>query len=292
MSLYESDNLPKLFLNDNISDNFLLPTDLSDSLNDFLSESKKEGPSNQVKFILTKEENHNINLLQKKTVLKPNDAKIEFNNPNGGRWNKEEQKRFAEAVLKYGNDWKKIQNHVFSRNITQVRSHAQKYLMKLKENNFVKDKGLDKSMSWTKVMNFLRDVLNYEELKNILFSVEQNETDKKNGKKIKKIKKNKLNEVELQNFENNTHFDINGGNSYFFLDEEKEDGYKYNIKNKIIRKEEDEEEMLKKFIECFNSPSGEVTLNTSFEDDSSEEEKGFKFLNDTSIKYSNSLNII
>ena len=38
----------------------------------------------------------------------------------GGRWNKEEQKRFAEEVLKYGNDWKQIQIHVFSRNMTQI----------------------------------------------------------------------------------------------------------------------------------------------------------------------------
>ena len=191
MSLFESNNLPKIFLNSNIADNLLLPTDLSDSLNDFLSESKKEAPSNQIKFILTKEENPPVNLLQKKTILKPNDAKIEFNNSNGGRWNKDEQKRFAEAVLKYGNDWKKIQNHIFSRNITQVRSHAQKFLMKLKENDFVKNKGLEKSMSWTKVMNFLRSVLSQDELKNVLFSVEQND-EKKVGKKIKKIKKNKI----------------------------------------------------------------------------------------------------
>ena len=291
----ENENINNYFFNC-VNESLFLSNinDMNDNTNYFINESKEEPQvKQQIKFILTKQNPpHETNLLQKKTSSHINDLEQDANDSNNGRWDKEEQKRFAEAVLKYGNDWKKIQNHVFSRNITQVRSHAQKYLMKLKENNFVKDKGLDKSMSWTKVMNFLRDVLNYEELKNILFSVEQNETDKKNGKKIKKIKKNKLNEVELQNFENNTHFDIDGGNSYFFLDEEKEDGYKYNIKNKIIRKEEDEEEMLKKFIECFNSPSGEVTLNTSFEDDSSEEEKGFKFLNDTSIKYSNSLNII
>ncbi len=280
MSLNESDNMPKLFLNNDISDNFLLPTDLSDSLNDFLSESKKEGPSNQIKFILTKEEKPQINLLQKKTALKQKDTKIEFNNSNGGRWDKDEQKRFAEAVLKYGNDWKKIQNHISSRNITQVRSHAQKFLMKLKENNFVKDKGLEKSMSWTKVMNFLRSVLDYQELKKVLFSVEQQNDGQKIGKKIKKIKKNKLDEVEIHDFLNNSNLDINEGNNYFYLVEEKENGYKYNIKNKIIVKEEDEEEMLKKIIECFNSPSGEVTLNTSFEEESSEEEKGFKFLND------------
>ena len=70
--------------------------------------------------------------------------------------------------------------------------------------------------------------------------------------------------------------------------EEEENNYKYNMKNTIIRKEEDEEEILKKFIECFNSPSGEITLNTSFEEESSEEGKGFKLISDASNNYSNS----
>ena len=269
-----------------LSNNLFLPTDLSDSLNDILSESKKEIPLKQIKFILTKEESPSVNLLQKKTVLKLNDTKKELSNSNGGRWNKDEQKRFAEAVLKYGNDWKKIQNHIFSRNITQVRSHAQKFLMKLKDNDFVKNKGLTQSMSWTKVMNYLRSVLTHEELKKVLFSVEQND-EKKNGKKIKKNRKKKLNENDYSGYSGNYTFNTNGENTYIFLEEE-ENNYKYNMNNTIIRKEEDEEEILKKFIECFNSPSGEITLNTSFEEESSEEGKGFKLINDASNNYRNS----
>ena len=62
----------------------------------------------------------------------------------------------------------------------------------------------------------------------------------------------------------------------------------------MIKKEEDEEQILKKFIECFNSPSGEITLNTSFEESSNIEDNdiGYKLLNESSINYNNSLNNI
>lgn len=273
MSLIESENLPTLFLSHNITDNLFLPTNLSDSLNDILSESKKETPLKPIKFILTKEESPSVNLLQKKTLLKLNDTKKELSNSNGGRWNKDEQKRFAEAVLKYGNDWKKIQNHISSRNITQVRSHAQKFLMKLKENKFLQKKGMELSLSWTKVMNYLRSTLSYDELKEVLFSVEQTDSKKPSKKKSKKVKKNEKNVEanESSDFNSNcdTNWDIDDSDFYFECDRylNEEDRYKYkNIKTKIIKNEEDEEVILQKLIECFNPPSGEIILNTSFEE--------------------------
>ena len=285
MSLIDSTNIPTLFLN-NITENFFLPKDISDNLNDdIIYESKNDTTSKPIKFILTKESPPN-NFLQKKTLLKVNESKIELNKSNGGRWNKDEQRLFAEAVLKYGNDWKKIQNHILSRNITQVRSHAQKFLMKLKENNFIKSKGVEQSMSWTKTMNYLRNILNYDELKDVLFSVEQSD-DKTYKKKL--IKKKKKNIKELDNPDSNN--EINFDNTHFFFEE---DTYN-NINNKkMIKKEEDEEQILKKFIECFNSPSGEITLNTSFEESSNIEDNdiGYKLLNESSINYNNSLNNI
>ena len=278
MSLIDSTDIPNLFLNNNISDNFFLSKDIGDNLNDILYKSKNDIiPSKQIKFVLTKE-SPSINLLQKKTFVKVNKSKILIDNSNSGRWNKEEQKRFAEAILKFGNDWKKIQNHIFSRNITQVRSHAQKFLMKLKENNVVKNKGVEQSMSWTKAMNYLRNILSYNELKEILFSVEKNDDDKINKKKLNKKKKN------TKKFDSNS--DINFEHTHFFF-EDKEYTYNYALKNKIIIKnEEDEEQILKKFIECFNSDSGEITLNTSFEESSNIEENndiGYKLLNESSI---------
>ena len=178
-------------------------------MNDISTETKREDiPFKQIKFVLTKEEAPLISLLQKKTLPKI-DLKNYDSNTNGGRWSKDEQKRFAEAVLKFGNDWRKIQKHISSRNITQVRSHAQKFLMKLKENDFIRNKGLDQTMSWTKTMNYLRDLLNHEELKKVLFSVEQND-DKKATKK-KSYKTNKVNQMKevFSNCQNLTSINLN-----------------------------------------------------------------------------------
>jgi SHAQKYF class myb-like DNA-binding protein len=272
MSLNDSFQFPKLFLDD-MNENLFITTNLSDSLNDILSESKKESLSKPVKFVLTKEESTPSNLLQKKTLLKLNEQKIENNNLNGGRWSKDEQRRFAEAVLKFGNDWKKIQNHISSRNITQVRSHAQKFLMKLKENKFLQKKGMELSLSWTKVMNYLRSTLRYDELKEVLFSVEQPDNKKPSKKKSKKVKKNGKNVEanESSDFNSNcdTNWDIDDSDFYFECDRYLNEEYRYkykNIKTKIIKNEEDEEVILQKLIECFNPPSGEIILNTSFDE--------------------------
>ena len=69
MSLNDSENLPVLFL-DNFTNSLFLPTNLSDNLNDISSDTKKENPSKQIKFILTKEETPSFNFLQKKLFQK------------------------------------------------------------------------------------------------------------------------------------------------------------------------------------------------------------------------------
>ena len=54
------------------------------------------------------------------------------NNLNEGRWTLEEHIKFVEAIIKYGKDWKLVQNFVKSRSSAQARSHAQKFFLKLK----------------------------------------------------------------------------------------------------------------------------------------------------------------
>ena len=263
MSLADSNYFPDLFLSEN-SNNYLLNySTISDNLSDIFSDSFQEPKKKSVKFILTKEETPSF--LKKKINLSLESKEPE--NLNGGRWNKEEQQRFAEAVLKYGNDWKQIQSHVFSRNMTQVRSHAQKFLMKLKETNFIINEKYDPNLSWTKMMNLLRQNVNYEKLKELLFSVEQNEEKEKQKKEKKtlnksKIKKNKLN--SSLNSENYSKCDTNGDSSRFFLDNE-ESNFENDL-NKSIKIKEEEDEALEKFIECFNKTSQEINLNSSFEE--------------------------
>ena len=52
---------------------------------------------------------------------------------SSGRWNLEEHKKFIEAIIKYGNDWKEVQKHIGTRSSSQARSHAQKFFIKLKQ---------------------------------------------------------------------------------------------------------------------------------------------------------------
>lgn len=281
--------------------------------NNFLSDPHKENmldiPQKQpVKFILTKEEVpiQIPSYLQKKTIKSSNTTKEE-NKSNDGRWTKDEQYRFAEAVFLFGNDWKKIQEHVSSRNITQVRSHAQKFLMKLKENQSIIEKGLQTNLSWTKTMNFLQRILNNNELKDVLFSVEQS-GHKKNVHKVLKglkkiVKEEKNDEDELKRKDNCNEIYDNGDMKVrkmsfaydrfgTFLNLDKDYGFHKNNK-KTNEKPEEEQEFLKKFIKCFNpsQPSDNNTLNSSFDETSFNDESskyiGFNSLNKQPIKFDN-----
>ena len=271
MSLLELDlDFPDLFPIEN-SNCLLNYSTLSDNLNDIFQDSVQEPRKKNIKFILTKEELPSISFLKKKINL--NEENKELENMNGGRWNAEEQQRFAEAVLKYGNDWKQIQIYVNSRNMTQVRSHAQKFLMKLKETNFMVQNNIDLTLSWTKTMNILRSSVQYDELKKLLFSVEQNDEKKsekkQSKKKVSKAKNKNRKDKGLDYSLNSGEYskcDTNGDSFRFFLDNECDDK---NIEDIKLKEEEEENEALEKFIECFNNTSQDINLNSSFEDFSS-----------------------
>lgn len=49
----------------------------------------------------------------------------------GGRWSSEEHERFLAGFRIHGHKWKRVQQVVRTRSVTQVRTHAQKYLLKL-----------------------------------------------------------------------------------------------------------------------------------------------------------------
>ena len=59
-------------------------------------------------------------------------SEIDENKYKEGAWTNEEHEKFIEGILKYGNQWKNIQFLIRTRTSTQIRSHAQKFVKKIK----------------------------------------------------------------------------------------------------------------------------------------------------------------
>ena len=57
-----------------------------------------------------------------------------------GRWTQEEHRKFVEALKKYGKNWKKVEEHIETRDGAQIRSHAQKFFNRLQKQIVSKDK--------------------------------------------------------------------------------------------------------------------------------------------------------
>ena len=68
-----------------------------------------------------------------------------------GRWTPEEHRLFLEGVLRFGRDWKKIQQLIRTRTLVQIRTHAQKVFKKAAEKKFVPEEGEWSSPSATEV---------------------------------------------------------------------------------------------------------------------------------------------
>ena len=56
---------------------------------------------------------------------------------NSGKWSRIENELFIEGVIKYKCNWKRIQKNIKTRTITQMRSHAQKIFIKIKNTNLI-----------------------------------------------------------------------------------------------------------------------------------------------------------
>ena len=201
--------------------------------------------------------------LQKKKNKKLNSLSFQNNNSDSsnGRWTKEEHNRFIEAIIKFGNDWKKVQKYVSTRTSTQARSHAQKFLLKLRNSDFFKKKNIDKNLSWAKTIQFIKNNFTNEELENILKNVHCNINNYNCNKKIKgkKIKLNKLNtdstefnsddsESDFSDFYNNKNTNFNDYrkesdyNCLFYLEEE----------NDNLKPNKSNDDCIQTFIQNFN----------------------------------------
>ena len=89
--------------------------------NNLNNEEKNDSPENIEQNNDSKNENE---------MNKSNSNSNEY---NSGRWSNEEHNKFIEGILKFGNEWKKVQNIIKTRTSTQARSHAQKFFLRLKK---------------------------------------------------------------------------------------------------------------------------------------------------------------
>ena len=172
-------------------------------------------PKNTPKFIITQPESQNLNL-QKKKNRQLISLSINKVNSSNGRWSKEEHDKFIEGIIKFGNDWKKVQKYVSTRSSTQARSHAQKFLLKLKNNEYLKKYNIDISLSWSKLIQSLKNCFNDDILLQILKDSSYNNI--KNKRKIVKNNKKliKTDEINIINKNNENEKELNKDDDIIF----------------------------------------------------------------------------
>ena len=171
--------------------------------------SEKKANPNKFKFF-TYEPPKNEFLTKKRFKIraKKDYTKNKTSNITQGYWAKSDHKKFIEALYLYDCNWKKIQKYIKNRIYNQVRSHAQKFYLKLK---YFKDEELEIDFTTPNVKS-LSDIIkiikekesNSENCGKLLFIISEKLSFGKNPSKTpKKKEENKLNNCERQN-ENNT----------------------------------------------------------------------------------------
>ena len=117
---------------------------------------------------------------------------IEINNGthSDGRWNSDEHKRFIIGCLLYGNNWKKVEGYVQTRTSTQIRSHAQKFLIKLKKKYKINELNYNNEKDTS---NFIikidenNEESNKEEINNIIKKLDNSNQSEMEMDKVEKL---------------------------------------------------------------------------------------------------------
>ena len=89
-----------------------------------------------------KKRNRFINIKQKKIVTPKKKRRRVSKKKSGqteGRWTQQEHNQFLNAYSQHGRDWVKVENKIPTRSAEQIRSHAQKYFIKVERHYDAKD---------------------------------------------------------------------------------------------------------------------------------------------------------
>ena len=210
----------------------------------------KDKPANIKNEFLENQNDNNINLeknsyfnieeMKSKTPNNNKNHKEKKCSLNEGRWSFEEHIKFIEALVDYGKNWKDVQKYVGTRSAAQARSHAQKFLLKLK---MIKNDEINIDFTNNNIKN-LSDIIEVIKSKN-----ENNENERKY------IINTLINLSETISYENNS---IQRN-----IKKQRIPNFKLKTKTDKIKEEN---------ITEYNKPTSNIIFNTLFNN----EEKGVK----------------
>ena len=174
-----------------------------------------------------------------------------------GRWHLSEHKKFLEAIIKFGNDWKRVEKHIGTRSSSQARSHAQKFFIKLKEEqkNLKISKEIDYSNSTIKSFHYALQSMTPEKKDNIIKELQGVVFDNQSGNKKYKRKNNYCSESCTDGFISGTEF----FEEYNFLMEDEK-----KRKMSVDSMEKEEKKDKRKFIEEKNDMFTDEEYEKSF----------------------------
>ena len=230
--------------------------------------------------------------------------KVPEMNLSNGRWTRQERIKFADAIYRFGMDWKKIKEYIATRNVKQLRSHAQKFLYKLKNDKFIEKKGLDfKKMNWQQSLKYLKEKLTGQELLDVSIETEMEDNKRMTErylerKRIRLKKDTNLNtNIESLNSSSNSTCDLfnndsNKNQSCKHKDESLEEN---NYKNILLPLEENEDNQFINYLnKGFDVNKKDIEFNNEFIKSNCDENiyDEFSIEQESPIKYKNRLDFI
>ena len=122
---------------------------------------------------------------------------------NRGRWSEEEHNKFLEGLVIYGPKWKKLGNLIKTRSLCQIRSHNQKFFLKMK---LCKDKNLNIDFTLNSILSLgdmIKQIESNSNNSNIInvfkYLSKKREIHKKRKKKNINIKNEVMIEIKNEN---------------------------------------------------------------------------------------------
>lgn len=131
---------------------------------------------------------------------------------NSERWNKKEKILFLKGLYRFGCDWKVIKKYIKSRSSIQVRSHAQKFLLRLrkfKDDSLGIDFTKDSDNNPQEIIQKLKEIIDNSKNENIFhILIEKLSRKKRKNGKTEAFNYNKLTNISDSTSKKNN-FDIN-----------------------------------------------------------------------------------